>query len=140
MWVEARVTAEDEEGWQEAFIHTRDDSYTEDELFPRAKDKTRSYIDSYIASTVSGYTSVSYTNKEIDTTLKNADYVLLPVWMVNYDFNRKQYTFAMNGQTGKVVGKPPISKAKVAGWFTGVSAVSLLSLKLVSWMMGGGFL
>ncbi|MNJ81033.1 hypothetical protein D3C77_796510 [compost metagenome] len=60
--------------------------------------------------------------------------------MVNYDYNQKQYTFAMNGQTGKVVGKPPISKAKVAGWFTGVAAVSLLSLKLVSWMMGGGFL
>ncbi|KAA2301132.1 TFIIB-type zinc ribbon-containing protein, partial [Clostridioides difficile] len=74
-------------------------SYTDEELFPRAKDKTRSYIDSYIASTVSGYTSVSYTDKQIDTTLKNADYVLLPVWMVNYDYNRAQYTFAMNGQT-----------------------------------------
>lgn len=115
-------------------------SYTDEELYPRAKEKTRSYIDSYIASTVSGYNSVSYTDKQIDTTLKNADYVLLPVWMVYYDFNRAQYTFAMNGQTGKVVGKPPISKAKVAGWFAGVSAVSLLSLKLISWMMGGGFL
>ena len=45
-------------------------SYTEDELLPRAKDKTKSYIDSYIASTVSGYTSVNYTSKDIDTTLK----------------------------------------------------------------------
>ncbi|MNI81277.1 hypothetical protein D3C73_1378770 [compost metagenome] len=83
---------------------------------------------------------MSYTDKQIDTTLKNADYVLLPVWMVYYDFNRTEYTFAMNGQTGKVVGRPPISKAKVAGWFAGVSAVSFLSIKVVAWMMGGGFL
>ncbi|MCG7379895.1 TFIIB-type zinc ribbon-containing protein [Paenibacillus sp. ACRSA] len=115
-------------------------SYTDEELYPRAKEKTQPYIESYIASTVSGYTSVSYTDKQIDTTLKNADYVLLPVWMVYYDFNRTEYTFAMNGQTGKVVGRPPISKAKVAGWFAGVSAVSFLSIKVVAWMMGGGFL
>lgn len=115
-------------------------SYTDAELTPRAKEKTRPYIDSYISSTVSGYATVSYTDKQIDTTVKRADYVLLPVWMVYYDYNRKQYTFAMNGQTGKVVGKPPISKAKVAAWFAGISGISFLSLKIVAWLMGGGFL
>ncbi|NMO97593.1 TFIIB-type zinc ribbon-containing protein [Paenibacillus lemnae] len=114
-------------------------SYDERELLPRAKDKISGYIDSYIASTVSGYTSVSYSGKQIDTTMKQADYVLLPVWMVYYDFKDKEHTFAMNGQTGKVVGKPPISKAKVAAWFTGIAGVSFFSLKLVSWSMGGGF-
>ena len=83
---------------------------------------------------------MNYTNKRIDTTLKQADYVLLPVWMVHYDYNKSEHTFAMNGQTGKVVGKPPISKAKVVAWFAGISGVSLLSLKLISWAMGGGFL
>ncbi|GAE05928.1 chromosome (plasmid) partitioning protein ParB [Paenibacillus sp. JCM 10914] len=115
-------------------------SYDDKQLFPRAKDKIKSYIESYISSSVSGYTTMSYTNKQIDTNPKRADYVLLPVWMVHYDYNQKEYTFAMNGQTGKVVGKPPISKGKVAGWFAGVFGVSLLSLKLISWMMGGGFL
>ena len=115
-------------------------SYTDAELTPRAQEKTRPYIDSYISSTVSGYATVSYTDKQIDTTVKRADYVLLPVWMVYYDYNRKQYTFAMNGQTGKVVGKPPISKAKVAAWFAGISGISFLSLKIVAWLMGGGFL
>lgn len=115
-------------------------SYTGEELAPRAKDKTMPYIESYISSTVSGYASVSYTNKQIDTRVKQTDYVLLPVWMVAYDFNRSEYTFAMNGQTGKVVGKPPLSKAKVAAWFTGISGAAFLSLKIISWMMGGGFL
>ncbi|MFD1175381.1 TFIIB-type zinc ribbon-containing protein [Paenibacillus puldeungensis] len=115
-------------------------SYTDEELVPRAKEKIEPYINSFISSTVAEYTTVSYTDKQIDTEVKRADYVLLPVWMVYYDYDKAEYTFAMNGQTGKVVGKPPISKAKVAAWFSGISAVAFLSLKIVSWMMGGGFL
>lgn len=114
-------------------------SYDESELLPRAKEKIRQYIDSYIQSSASGYATVSFTDKQIDTTLARADYVLLPVWMVQYDYNKAEHTFAMNGQTGKVVGKPPISKGKVSAWFAGVSGISFLSLKLISWMMGGGF-
>ncbi|MFF3921595.1 TFIIB-type zinc ribbon-containing protein [Paenibacillus lactis] len=114
-------------------------SYNDKELLPRAKEKVRSYIDAAISSAVAGYTTVNYTNKQIDTTKKKADYVLLPVWMVHYDYNKAVYTFAMNGQTGKVVGRPPLSKAKIAAWFAGISGVSFLSLKLIAWMMGGGF-
>ncbi|MEF2968560.1 TFIIB-type zinc ribbon-containing protein [Paenibacillus sp. M1] len=115
-------------------------SFTDKELFPRAKEKTEPYIQAYIASTVSNYSTVNYTAKDIKTQVKQASYVLLPVWMVYYDYDHSEYTFAMNGQTGKVVGKPPISKGKVAAWFAGVSCVSFLALKLVSWMMGGGFI
>ena len=35
-------------------------------------------------------------------------YVLLPVWMINVKYNNKFYIFAMNGQTGKMVGDLPI--------------------------------
>ncbi|RAV18762.1 TFIIB-type zinc ribbon-containing protein [Paenibacillus contaminans] len=114
-------------------------SYDDQGLFPRAKHKISDFIESYIRSTMSGYTAVNYTNKQIDTKFKHADYALLPVWVVHYDYNKLEHTFAMNGQTGKVVGKPPISKAKVAAWFASISGVSFLSLKLISWMMGGGF-
>ncbi|SDC44386.1 replication restart DNA helicase PriA [Paenibacillus sp. UNCCL117] len=112
---------------------------TDEELLPRAKEKISDYIEAYIRSSMAGYTAVTYTGKHIDTRAKHTDYVLLPVWVVHYDYNKLEHTFAMNGQTGKVVGKPPISKGKVAAWFAGVSGCSLLSLKLISWMMGGGF-
>jgi len=115
-------------------------SYDDKQLFPRVKDKIAPFINSYIQSTVGGYATVTYSRKDIDTRLRHADYALLPVWMVYYDYNKKGYTFAMNGQTGKVVGKPPISMGKVAAWFGGVSVVTLLALKTVSWAMGGGFL
>ena len=32
--------------------------------------------------------------------------------MVYYDYDQSEHTFAMNGQTGKVVGKPPLSFGK----------------------------
>ncbi|MBP1994127.1 TFIIB-type zinc ribbon-containing protein [Paenibacillus eucommiae] len=114
-------------------------SYSDEELLPRAKDKISKFIESYIQSTVAGYATVNFAHKQIDTRFVHADYALLPVWVVHYDYNKLEHTFAMNGQTGKVVGKPPISKAKVAVWFASLSGVSFLSLKLVSWMMGGGF-
>jgi len=114
-------------------------SYDDQTLLPRAKDKIKDYIDSYIHSTVSGYTSVSYTHKDIRTSVKQANFTLLPVWIVHYDYDKLEHMFAMNGQTGKVVGKPPISAAKVAAWFGGIAGVSFFGLKLISWMMGGGF-
>ncbi|WP_078553661.1 hypothetical protein [Bacillus alkalicellulosilyticus] len=114
-------------------------NFTDTELFSRVKSKIQRFIDSYIGSTISGYATVSYRNKQINTNKKRSYYVLLPVWMVYYDFNKQEHTFAMNGQTGKVVGKPPISKAKVAAWFSGVAGSTFIALKLVSYFMGGGF-
>lgn len=39
-------------------------------------------------------------------------YALFPVYMVNIKYNEKMYTFAMNGQTGKMIGDIPYSKKK----------------------------
>lgn len=114
-------------------------SYNEDELFSRAKHKISEYIEAYIRSSMSSYTAVTYANKQIGSRMAQANYVLLPVWVVHYDYNKLEHTFAMNGQTGKVVGRPPISKGKVTAWFTAVSGISFISLKLISRMMGGGF-
>jgi len=114
-------------------------NYTDEELLPRAKDKISGYIESYIQSTLTGYHSINVKNKQVDTRNVNSYYVLLPVWMVSYDYDHSEYTFAMNGQTGKIVGKPPISTSKVAMWFSGIAAGTFFALKCVSFMMGGGF-
>lgn len=115
-------------------------SYDDEQLLPRAKEKTMSYIDAAISSTVTGYTSVTYTDRDVDTRVQRADYALLPVWMVDYDFESKQYIFAMNGQTGKVVGKPPLSKGKLFAWFAGIAVVTFVTLRLITWALGGDLL
>lgn len=39
--------------------------------------------------------------------------LLLPVWMASYSFKGKEYSFTVNGQTGRVYGKKPISAMKI---------------------------
>src|SRR5690606_22124485 len=72
-------------------------NYSDDELLPRVKSKIQSFIDSYISSTMHGYTTVTYRMKDIDTKKVKSYYVLLPVWMVTYNYKNKDYIFAMNG-------------------------------------------
>ncbi|SET35755.1 hypothetical protein [[Clostridium] polysaccharolyticum] len=114
-------------------------NYTDAELFPRIKQKTEHYMDQYISNTITGYSSVTFTDRSYDTRQKNAIYSLLPVWMLSYNFNGKNYLFAMNGQTGKVVGKPPVSKGKVALWWGSITLVTFLISFLITMAAGGAF-
>ena len=41
-------------------------------------------------------------------------YLLLPVWLSSFRYNGKVYSFMVNGQTGRVGGKSPISALRVA--------------------------
>lgn len=114
-------------------------NYTDEQLFGRVKNKIESFLHTYISSTISGYTSVKYHQRDIRTKPVNSAYVLLPVWMVYYDFDKKEHTFAMNGQTGKIVGKPPVSYKKVALWFSGISASVYAVFLLLTLLLGGGY-
>ncbi|MFZ2539413.1 MAG: hypothetical protein WAX04_10990 [Oscillospiraceae bacterium] len=40
-------------------------------------------------------------------------YLLLPVWISSFKYKRKTYQFMVNGQTGKVGGKTPVSALRV---------------------------
>ena len=43
----------------------------------------------------------------------------------------KDYLFAMNGQTGKLVGDLPVDKRKVAAWFAGISVPLMILLAIL---------
>jgi len=112
-------------------------NYTDKELLPRAKQKIYNHLQTYIRSTMLGYSSISMRREDIRTIQKKGHYVLFPVWMVYYDYEQQEHTFAMNGQTGKVVGKPPISKGKVFKWFAGLSATLFAAFKIAGSLIGG---
>ncbi|MEW9122720.1 MAG: TFIIB-type zinc ribbon-containing protein [Thermotaleaceae bacterium] len=114
-------------------------NYDDKQLFPRVKSRIENYVEDYIRSTTNEYSTTSYKRKQIDTKPKHAYYTLLPLWMVCYDYKQSEYVFAMNGQTGKIVGKPPISYGKVAAWFAGIASATFLVLKSAAWIIGGGF-
>lgn len=114
-------------------------NYDEKQLYPRVKSKIQGYIESYIQSTVGGYTSVRYDRKDINTKSRRSLYTLMPIWMVYYDYDKQEHTFAMNGQTGKIIGKPPLSMKKIMKWFGGIAGISFVGIKVLALMMGGGF-
>ena len=62
-------------------------------------------------------------------------YTLLPVWLLKYEYKGESKIYAMNGQTGKVVGKPPISGARVAKWISILYGGSFAVLTLLSYFM-----
>ena len=59
--------------------------------------------------------------KKININRGAVHYAMLPVWLLNTKWNGKDYLFAMNGQTGKLVGNLPADKAKAAGMFLGIT-------------------
>jgi hypothetical protein len=70
----------------------------------------------------------------------SAEYVFMPVWFLNYVYHGKTYTFALNGQTGKVAGEYPISRLKVALLAAGIFISSSLICSLLIFMLIGGYL
>ncbi|THU33414.1 hypothetical protein FAM09_25010 [Niastella caeni] len=57
----------------------------------------------------------TYRNVEVSTSYSNQTYkhILLPLWVCTYFYKNKQYHFLVNGQTGKIHGKKPVSVLKV---------------------------
>lgn len=70
-------------------------------------------------SSVKGYESVIADSSRINVKNGKAEYVMFPVWILNKKYKDKIYTFAMNGQTGKLVGELPIDNARHESIFLG---------------------
>ncbi|MCL2254017.1 MAG: hypothetical protein FWC09_06180 [Lachnospiraceae bacterium] len=66
-------------------------------------------------------------NLKISTTYTDITYkyLLLPIWVSHYTYQDKVYHFMVNGQTGKVSGKAPISIIKVM--FAIVGSIAILA-------------
>ena len=73
--------------------------------------------------TVHGYLSVTPTVREVALTRNDIRYALLPVWFMTTRYKDKTYAFAINGQTGKMSGKLPVSRGKFAAFFSAITAL-----------------
>ena len=80
---------------------------------------------------ITGYNSVITLSENISIDYTAKHYALLPVWMLHTKWQGKDYPFAMNGQTGKLVGDLPVDKRKVAAWFAGISVPLMILLAIL---------
>ncbi|MBQ4157180.1 MAG: hypothetical protein IJD86_03420, partial [Clostridia bacterium] len=98
----------------------------------RAVRRVENSMESKLRSTVHGYTSVITRSKRFYSDNGKAKPVLMPVWLITTEKEvkgeKKVYTFAVNGQTGKLTCDVPAAKGKAAGWFFGVFGASFAVL------------
>lgn len=111
-------------------------NYTDEQLEDRIANRVNSYIYQAAMDSIKGYTSVDVRNKNIQMKKETAEYAMLPVWMLNYQYKDKMYSFAINGQTGRFVGKLPLSYAKVAGCFSGIFLGITILLRVIGGLLG----
>lgn len=101
----------------------------------RIRQRVENAMADQLQSTFLGYATVLPNSRQLNIRHSQARYVLLPVWLLNTKYKDKTYTFAMNGQTGKMTGQFPVCPKRSAVWFAGIWAavtalVSLIQLVL----------
>lgn len=89
----------------------------------RANERIKKSTEDAFASTVQGYASVTTQASNISLQNGVAKYALYPVWLLSTSWEGKQYTFAMNGQTGKFVGDLPLDKKAYRKWLFGLTGI-----------------
>ena len=90
---------------------------TAKECNARADKRIRVSTEDCFASTVKGYASVSVESSNITINHGEVKYAMFPVWMLNTKWRGKSFLFAMNGQTGKLIGDLPFDRGRYWGWF-----------------------
>lgn len=101
-------------------------SVDRERLQPRIYGRAKQYTLDFIKKSIKGYATVTYNKQDVSFATMKDYYAMFPVWIMGYTYQGEHRLYTMNGQTGKIIGKPPISKAKVALWFFGIFGVTLL--------------
>ena len=104
----------------------------------RANERIKRSTEDEFRSTVQGYDSVTAENTNVQLMNGSSKYALFPVWLLNTTWNGQKYTFAMNGQTGKLVGDLPMDKGAYSKYFIGAMAIGaavVYALQYLIWLL-----
>lgn len=85
---------------------------TSDEAQKIVTSRMQTTTQKLLDDSITGYSSTIEKDNNISFKNLQIDYVLLPVWLLNIKYLDKIYTFAMNGETGKLIGNMPVDKKK----------------------------
>lgn len=103
--------------------------------YARADERAENTAVDLISQTVSGYSSLVPQGRQIHIRRGKVSYALLPVWMLSTRWNGQSYLFAMNGQTGKLIGDLPVSTGRAFAWFAGLAAAFTALLSAVMYFV-----
>ncbi|MCR5687969.1 MAG: hydrogenase maturation nickel metallochaperone HypA [Lachnospiraceae bacterium] len=109
-----------------------------DSIADRAKKRMFQTAESAVQSRISGYTSVRKQGGHLTADIK-ARYLLFPVYRFKIRFDKKKYEFAVNGQTGKVVGTLPTDRNVCIRYYVTHALYALVPVvgAFVAWYLMG---
>jgi DNA-directed RNA polymerase subunit RPC12/RpoP len=109
-----------------------------EESSARANARINATTEKVFRDTASGYSTLMQEYADINLKKGGVKYALMPVWMLSTKWQDKNFLFAMNGQTGKLIGDLPVSGKKFAAYLFGIWA-ALMVLFAIIMAIGGLF-
>ena len=104
---------------------------TIDDSRDRADARCRETLAQALRDTVTGYGTCVTDHTDIRLHRGKVHYALLPVWMLSTKWNGESFLFAMNGQTGKLVGDLPTDRGRYWGTFGAIAGVVTVALTVI---------
>ncbi len=104
----------------------------------RANERVKQSTQEAFARTVHGYATVVPEFSSVRLQKGQTRYALYPVWLLNTVWQGKTYTFAMNGQTGKMAGDLPMDKSLYRKWLFGIMGAvtaAVFALGYLLWLL-----
>ena len=117
------------------------DSYDMDtnESYNRANERILEGTEEVIRDTILDYSTLTREFYDINLKEGDAKYVLMPIWLLSTIWNSRSFLFAMNGQTGKLIGDLPIDRRRYWSYFF-IIATSIAAVFAAVLLMGGRLL
>ena len=101
----------------------------------RADTRCENSAVSALQDTVTGYETCTMLNKNVRLKRGKVSYALMPVWLLNTKWNGQDFLFAMNGQTGKIVGDLPVDKKRYWTMFASIAAPIAAVMAAIIWLL-----
>ncbi len=92
-----------------------------EKCYERVDERCKGSFVSSMEDTIKGYDTCTKKDSNIRLNRGKVYYALMPVWFLNTKWNDKDFLFAMNGQTGKLVGDLPVSLKRAFGLFAAIA-------------------
>ena len=104
---------------------------TSDDSRDRADTRCSETLAQALRDTVTGYGACVTEREDIALRRGKVHYALLPVWMLSTKWRGQDFLFAMNGQTGKLVGDLPTDRGRFWGMFAAIAAPLTVALTAI---------
>lgn len=102
----------------------------------RANVRIKKSIENSFRETAAGYGGVVCETENVTLQGGRVRYALMPLWLMTARYKDKPYTFAVNGQTGRITGELPVSRGRAWLLFAGIAAVGGAVLSALLYLLG----